>query len=60
MPTIEKLYKAIVWSKGPNEPGMRVSVMATDPIQARALLEQQYGVGTVFFVRNDDEAKSRR
>lgn len=55
-----KTYKAMVWREGPNEPGRRVSVVADSLEEARQLLEDEYGKGSVFDLHNEADADRPR
>jgi hypothetical protein len=55
-----KVYRAMVWSDGPDQPGRRVSVMAVSLDHARQQLEAEYGQGSVFDLHNDDDAARPR
>ena len=54
-----KEYRAIIW-KDPNQPGQRVSVWATDGFEAKRLLEEEYGEGTVHDLYNEEEESKPR
>lgn len=56
----DKLYKAMVWTNGPDAPGGRVEVFARDSSEAQAKLEVIYGEGNVFYVRNEEDAQRPR
>lgn len=56
----EKLYKAMVWPKGPDAPGERVEVLAHNSEEALTKLEALYGKGSVFYVRNEEDAQRPR
>lgn len=53
-------YHAIIWTKDPKEPGRRVSVLATSLEEAKSDLEAEYGVGTVYYLRNLEDADRPR
>lgn len=53
-------YKAMVWVKGSNEPGKRVTVSAADLDEAHRLLVEQYGDGNVFDLHNEADADRPR
>ena len=55
-----KTYKAMVWPKGPDHPGHRVSVLAASLDEARTQLEAEHGKGSVFDLHNDDDASRPR
>lgn len=55
-----KLYNAVTWSKGPDEPGQRVSVCAGTAREAKEKLEAEYGEGTVFDLHNEEDAARPR
>ena len=50
----------MIWLKDPNQPGKRVSVLAGSLDEARQLLEEQHGAGTVFDLHNEDDANRPR
>ncbi|NTX65655.1 hypothetical protein HUA74_33845 [Myxococcus sp. CA051A] len=55
-------YRAIILLGGraQTEPGLRVTVMATDGEEAFMLLEEKYGNGTVFDLHNEEDASTIR
>ncbi|NTX34163.1 hypothetical protein HUA78_06925 [Myxococcus sp. CA033] len=57
-----KEYRAIIQLGGSaqTEPGLRVTVMATDGDEAFMLLEEKHGKGTVFDLHNEEEANTIR
>ena len=54
-----KIYKAMIW-KTDSEPGLRVSVTADSPEEARKVLEAEWGEGTVYDLRNEEDAERPR
>lgn len=52
----DKEYKAIIWPPGSQEPGKRVVVWAATLEEARAMLEQEHGVGSVFDLHCPEDA----
>ena len=58
--TDKRVYLAMVWRNGPEKPGERVSVLAKDLHEARRLLEEAYGKGNVFYLRNPEDAEKIR
>jgi hypothetical protein len=54
----ERLYRAVIWAGNPEITGVRVSVFAASPGEARQTLEARFGAGTVLDLR--EGAKSRR
>jgi hypothetical protein len=60
MDSKEKLYVAMVWLHGSNEPGKRVNVSAESLEAAKAALEAEYGKGAVFNLYNEEEANRVR
>ncbi|NVJ00703.1 hypothetical protein HUW63_01155 [Myxococcus sp. AM001] len=55
-----KEYKGFVWTQDLVKPGLRVTVMATDPEEAFLLLEEKHGQGTIFDLHNEEEANTIR
>lgn len=55
-----QLYHAIIWTKDETRPGQRVTVLATDVQDAKRRLEAEHGEGTVFNIRNEDDANRPR
>jgi hypothetical protein len=57
-----KEYRAIILIGGrvQTQPGLRVTVMATDGEEAFMLLEEKHGKGTVFDLHNEEEASTIR
>jgi hypothetical protein len=53
-----KEYVGIVWVG--DEPGKRVSVLASSPTEAAEKLKQQYGAQVHYSVYNEDDANRRR
>ncbi|TQF17841.1 hypothetical protein FJV41_01480 [Myxococcus llanfairpwllgwyngyllgogerychwyrndrobwllllantysiliogogogochensis] len=55
-------YRAIILLEGPaqTQPGLQVTVMATDGDEAYTLLEEKYGNGTVFDLHNEEDASTIR
>lgn len=51
-------YKAIIWIA--DNPGKRVTMFANDLGEARNILEQLYGKGTVFDLHNEEDAEKPR
>ena len=56
MDSNEKLYHAIIWVRGSNRPGERVSVVAANLDEARKRLEAEHGEGNVFDLHNEEDA----
>jgi hypothetical protein len=56
----KRLYLAMAWPNGPDKPGERVSVLAKNLDEAKRLLEDTYGKGNIFYLRNPDDAKKTR
>ena len=57
---LEREYLAIIWTKDPTVPGKRVSVWAKSLDEARERLEAEYGEGTVFYLRNEEDSHKMR
>jgi len=55
-----KLYKAVIWKHAPDEPGLRVTVLAENLKEAQAKLEEEYGAGNVFDLHNEEDAARPR
>jgi hypothetical protein len=55
-----KLYRAMIWTSDPNRPGQRVTVLAEDIAEAKRKLEEQYGEGDIYALRNDEVAERPR
>ena len=60
MTTHTKRYHAMIWIPGSSEPGMRVEVFAESLKEAKEILESKYGRGSVFDLRNEDDARAPR
>jgi ribosomal protein L31E len=56
----EKLYKAMIWIQGSDQPGQRVSVAARNLEEAKGKLEAEYGKGNVYYLRNEEDAAAPR
>lgn len=54
----QKEYVGFVWIG--EEPGLRVSVLAADPAEARQLVESEHGVGHVISLWSEDDANRER
>jgi len=48
-----KLYLAMIWVADPTIPGKRVSVLAKSLNESQELLEAEYGVGNVYYLRDE-------
>ena len=55
-----RLYHAMIWAQGLDRPGKRVTVQANSLQEAKALLEAEHGVGSVFNLHNKEDAESPR
>lgn len=55
-----KVYQAIIWIKGSEKPGERVSVTAETLSEAKEKLESEYGQGNVFDLHNEEDASRPR
>ncbi|MCP3059607.1 hypothetical protein LXT21_12545 [Myxococcus sp. K38C18041901] len=55
-----KEYKGFIWTRDLTRPGLRVSVMATDPEEAFDMLEEKHGKGTVHDLHNEEDANTIR
>lgn len=55
-----KTYHAMIWQPDSKESGYRASVTAESLEDARRLLEAEYGEGSVFDLRNEDDASRPR
>ncbi len=55
-----KRYLAMVWIRGSDEPGERVSVVAENLTDAMEALEEKYGEGNVFNLHNEEDAARPR
>jgi hypothetical protein len=55
---MKDVYLAMIWKD--DLPGRRVSVNAESLSQAKEELEAQYGKGTVFYLRNEEDAAKPR
>ena len=58
--TKERLYCAIIWVKGSDRAGERVTVYALSLADAQERLELRYGKGNVFDLHNPDDADKPR
>jgi len=55
-----KLYKAIIWKRGSDTAGLRVTTYAHSLAEAKEKLESEYGVGNVYDLHNEEEASRLR
>jgi hypothetical protein len=55
-----KQYDAIIWPEDPIQPGERITIIANSVDEARAKIEEQYGKGRVYTVKNKEEASRPR
>ena len=53
-------YHAIIWIRDSDPPGQRVSVLATNPKEAKEKLEAEYGEGNVFDLHHEEDAARPR
>lgn len=60
MDSNEKIYRAIIWVRGSDRPGQRVSVIARNLDDAKKRLEAEHGEGNVFDLHNEDDAAAPR
>ena len=56
----EKRYQAIIWLKGSDLPGRRISVIARSVEEAKSKLEAEHGQGNVFDLHNEEDAAAPR
>jgi len=57
---VKLLFKAMIWISDTNEPGKRVNVFAENLVEAKKLLENEYGEGNVFNLHSEvDDDKIR-
>ncbi len=56
---VMRIYQAVIWTSD-DEPEQRVTVSAESWEDARAFLEQEFGVGTVLFMYNEQDASKPR
>jgi hypothetical protein len=55
-----KLYEGVVWLKGSNEPGQRVSVYAVGPLDAKKKVQEQYGKDIIVSLENKEDSERPR
>jgi hypothetical protein len=55
-----KVYRAMIWIRGSDRPGRRVSVLAETLMEAKEKLEAEYGKGNVFALHNEEDAAQPR
>lgn len=55
-----KLYKAIILDRAKDQLGERVTVLAENLRDAKNLLEEKHGKGTVFDLHNEEDANQTR
>lgn len=55
-----RLYHAMIWKPETNAPGRRVTVLANDLEDAKRKLEAEHGEGTVYYLRNEEDAAKPR
>lgn len=53
-------YRAMIWIRGSDRPGQRVSVLAENLQEAKEKLEAEYGEGNVFDLHNEEDAARPR
>jgi hypothetical protein len=53
-------YLAMIWTSDPNRPGQRVTVLAESLDDARKKLEEEYGKGNIYYLRNEEDANKPR
>jgi hypothetical protein len=56
----DKLYRAIIFTGAAGDAGERVFVYAKNLAGAKDILEERYGVGTVFDLHNEEDADAAR
>jgi hypothetical protein len=57
---ILKPYRTMIWVRGSDLPGKRVTVLAESLSDAKRKLEAEYGEGNVFDLHNEEEAARAR
>ena len=55
-----KLYQGIVWKDASDSVGQRVTLWATDPIEAGDKLKAEYGEKIIFTLHNEEDAARPR
>jgi hypothetical protein len=55
-----KLYKAIILDRAKDQLGERVTVLAESLRDAKNMLEERHGKGTVFDLHNEEDANQTR
>jgi hypothetical protein len=55
-----RLYKAMIWTEDPEQPGQRVTVVARTIDEAKDKLEVEYGKGNVYNLHNEEDANRPR
>ena len=53
-------FKALISVKDTGQPGERVSVLASDLIEAKRLLDEKYDSGNVFDLHNEEDGARAR
>ena len=53
-------YRAMIWIRGSDRPGQRVSVIAETLSDAKKKLEAEHGEGNVFDLHNEEDAACPR
>jgi CRISPR/Cas system type I-B associated protein Csh2 (Cas7 group RAMP superfamily) len=57
---IMKLYEGVIWMKGSDELGQRVSVYATGPLEAKKKVQEQYGNDIIVSLKNKEDSERPR
>lgn len=53
-------YSAMIWVKDSNQPERRVTVWASDLMEAKRLLDDEHGAENVFDLHNKEDAERPR
>lgn len=57
---ILKLYEGVIWRKGTDEPGQRVSVYAAGPLEAKKKVQEQYGNDIIVSLESKEDSERPR
>jgi len=55
-----KIYHAVIWTNGPDQPGQRITIVADSLSEAEEKLEAEYGTGYEYTLTNEEDAAKRR
>lgn len=56
----KRFYQAVVWSRDPDKPGERLTVLADDLDDAARQIKENFGEDVVFSLHNEEDANKSR